>query len=153
MDLNFDLNNDGTRLVPNPEYNPKSKKNKVPTSISIKDLEDDNDQIASIAKQSASNFDSYNTKDVDAVREKGFNYNHWENFDKLFAEQQGRLSKIGNMLLQTGNELVLGTAIGISDLFDMIGQATGISDENYSNPVTEFLEEKNKNLMIIIKFM
>lgn len=144
MDLNFDLNNDGTRLVPNPEYNPKSKKNKVPATISVKDLEDDNDQIASIAKQSASNFDSYNTKDVDTAREKGFNYNHWENFNKLFAEQQGRLSKIGNMLLQTGNELVLGTAITISDLFDMIGQATGISDEDYSNPVTEFLEEKKQ---------
>ena len=61
---------------------------------------------------------------------------------KTLSDAQSTFSKFKNSLYQTiGSEIVLGTAKGISDLFDFIGQGIGASDHNYSNPVSEELEK------------
>ena len=62
--------------------------------------------------------------------------------DIQLADAQSNWAKFGNALAQTVvSEIGLGTVLGISDLFDAIGQAVGTSDHNYQNPVSRKLEE------------
>lgn len=62
--------------------------------------------------------------------------------DIALADRQSNWAKLGNAIAQTVvSEIGLGTAIAFSDVFDAIGQAVGASDHNYSNPITEKLEE------------
>lgn len=62
--------------------------------------------------------------------------------DIQLADAQSNWAKFGNALAQTVvSEIALGTVLGISDLFDAVGQAVGTSDHNYQNPVSRKLEE------------
>ena len=62
--------------------------------------------------------------------------------DTQLADAQSNWAKAGNALAQTVvSEVLLGTALGINDLFDLIGKAIGVSDKNYQNPVSRTLEE------------
>ena len=145
MDVLDFINKGGKKEVPNPLFNPRSKKNKQPRSVVIQNLEPDNDAAVNMAVADAMNQHSIDSKTADKYRERGLNWNSFENLDLQLAEQQSAFSKIGNALAQTVvSELLLGTAKGISDLFDLIGQGVGLSDKNYSNPVSEFLEEKQE---------
>lgn len=82
------------------------------------------------------------TKETEKYRNQGFAYNNWENLDKHLINSQGALTKIGNSIAQTlVSEIFLGTFKGASDLFDLIGQTIGISDKDYSNPVSATLEK------------
>ena len=145
MDVLDFINKGGKKEVPNPLFNPRSKKNKQPRSVVIQNLEPDNDAAVNMAIADAMNQSSIDSKTADKYRERGLNWNSWENLDSQLAEQQSAFSKFGNALAQTVvSELAIGTAKGISDLFDLIGQGVGLSDKNYSNPVSEFLEEKQE---------
>lgn len=67
------------------------------------------------------------------------------NLDKELADAQSNWAKAGNSLAQTiVSEIGLGTALGITDLFDMIGSKIGILDDDYKNPVSDFLEKKQE---------
>ena len=67
------------------------------------------------------------------------------NIDKELADAQSNWAKAGNALAQTiVSEIGLGTALGITDLFDMIGSKIGILDDDYKNPVSDFLEKKQE---------
>lgn len=67
------------------------------------------------------------------------------NLDKELADAQSNWAKAGNALAQTiVSEIGLGTALGITDLFDMIGSKIGIFDDDYKNPVSDFLEKKQE---------
>lgn len=67
------------------------------------------------------------------------------NLDKELADAQSNWAKAGNALAQTiVSEIGLGTALGITDLFDMIGSKIGILDDDYKNPVSDFLEKKQE---------
>lgn len=67
------------------------------------------------------------------------------NLDKELADAQSNWAKAGNALAQTiVSEIGLGTALGITDLFDMIGSKIGILDNDYKNPVSDFLEKKQE---------
>ena len=139
------IQNNGQKTVPNPDYNPKAKKNKKPKTIIAPDIEADDDAAVNMAIVDFNNQYSIDSKENEKYREYGLNYNPSENLDKDLARLQANTSKALNALSQTViSEIGLGTVKGVSDLFDMIGQATGISDKNYSNPVSQYLEEKQE---------
>ena len=142
--LNF-INNGGQKTIPNPNYNPKSKKNIQSPTITVADLDPERNSAVDMAIYDFNRQYSIGAKEADVYRKAGLNWNPWENLDKQIAEQQGALSKFGNALAQTVvSEVGLGTFIGIADLFDMIGQAVGLSDPNYQNPVSKYLTEKQE---------
>ena len=146
MDANLFLQNHGVVTVANPAYNPKSKKNKVPRTIDIVDLSADRNQLQEIVAQDLLNQDRVSTKEARKYEKYGINWNPIEaangSLDVQLAEAQSNWAKLGNALAQTVvSEIGLGTALGISDLFDAIGQAVGVSDHDYNNPVSAKLAE------------
>ena len=145
MDILDFINKEGKKEVQNPLFKPRSKKNIQPRSIVVQDLDPNNDAAVNMAVADGINQYSIDSKTADKYRARGINWNPWENLDAQFAEKQGTFAKFGNALAQTVvSELALGTAKGISDLFDLIGQGVGLSDRDYSNPVSKFLEEKQE---------
>ena len=145
MDVLDFINKEGKKEIPNPLFKPKSKKNIQPRSIVVQDLDSDNDTAVNMAVADEINQYSIDSKTADKYRTKGINWNPWENLDAHLAEEQGMFSKFGNAIAQTlVSELAIGIPKGISDLFDLIGQGVGLSDGDYSNPVSEFLEEKQE---------
>ena len=145
MDILDFINKEGKKEVPNPLFKPKSKKNIQPRSIVVQDLDPDNDAAVNMAVADGINQYSIDSKTADKYRAKGINWNPWENLDSQLAEEQGTFAKFGNALAQTVvSELALGTIKGFSDLFDLIGQGVGLADRDYSNPISQFLEEKQE---------
>ena len=145
MDVLDFINRNGQRTVANPNYNPKSKKNTEPQSIIVPDIQQFPDEAVEMARRDALNQFSIASKEADKYRRFGFNYNRRENMDSMLAERQSNWSKLTNALGQTlVSEVLLGTAKGLSDLVDFVGQKVGLSDHNYSNPVSQYLEEKQE---------
>ena len=142
--LNF-INNEGKKTIPNPNYNPKSKKNIQPPTITVTNLDPERNSAVDMAVYDFNRQYSIGAKEADIYRKEGLNWNPWENLDKQIAEQQGALSKFGNAFAQAiVSEGLIGTSIAIIDLFDMIGQAVGRSDPNYQNPASQYLIEKQE---------
>ena len=145
MDVLDFINRGGQKEVRNPLFNPKSKKNIVPRTITVDDLDADNDAAVNMAVTDYQKQFSIDSKEADKYRKQGINWNPWENLDKQLADQQSAWTKWGNALAQTVvSEIGLGTLKGISDLFDLLGQVTGANDGDYSNPVSQYLEEKQE---------
>lgn len=145
MDVLDFINRNGQRSVPNPAYNPKSKKNTQPPTLIVPDVQPFPDEAVELARRDAINQFSIDANTADKYREYGLNYNPRENLDLALAERQSNWSKLGNALGQTlVSEIVLGTAKGLSDLVDFVGQKVGLSDHDYSNPVSQYLEEKQE---------
>lgn len=145
MDVIEFINNNGKKKVPNPNYNANSKKRGEPRTIEVPDLGYDEDPRVNLAIQDFTNQTSISAKEAEKYNRAGLNWNNWENLDKQLSDSQSTWSKWKNALAQTVvSEIGLGTAIGIADLFDMIGQAVGISDPNYQNPLSAYLTEKQE---------
>lgn len=147
MDIQSIFNAGGT-VIKNPNYK-KGKKNTQPEYITVSDLNSgvkpDGSLIADIVYNAAAqgNQDILGRgKELDKYVKHGLTPNDWENLDKDLAEAQGFFTKAGNSLAQAiVSEVGLGTLKGFSDLVDLVGQATGISDGDYTNPVSQKLEE------------
>ena len=145
MDVLDFINRNGQRTVPNPNYNPRSKKNTQPPTIIVPDAQPISDDVIEMAKRDALNQFSIASGTADKYREFGLNYNPKENLDKQLADVQSNWSKAINALGQTlVSEIGIGTVKGVSDLIDFVGQKVGLSDHNYSNPVSQYLEEKQE---------
>jgi len=145
MDVLDFISRNGQRTVANPNYNPKSKKNTEPQSIIVPDIQQFPDEAVEMARRDALNQFSIASNEADKYRRFGLNYNRRENMDSMLAERQSNWSKLTNALGQTlVSEVLLGTAKGLSDFVDAIGQKVGLSDHNYSNPVSQYLEEKQE---------
>lgn len=150
MDIQAIFNAGGT-VIKNPNYR-KGKKNIEPEYITVSDLDSgvkpDGSIVADIAYDAAAKGEQSilgRNGELDKYIEYGLTPNGWENLDSQLAEQQGTFSKLSNALAQTlVSELAIGIPKGVSDLFDLIGQGVGLSDGDYSNPVSEFLEEKQE---------
>lgn len=150
MDIQSIFNAGGT-VIKNPSYK-KGKKNTQPEYITVSDLESgvapDGSLVAGIAYDAAAkgNQDILGVNgELDKYINAGLTPNDWENLDKQLADSQSAWSKWGNAIAQTiVSEIGLGTVKGISDLFDLLGQVTGINDGNYNNPVSQYLEEKQE---------
>ena len=145
MDVLDFISRNGQRTVANPNYNPKSKKNTEPQSIIVPDIQQFPDEAVEMARRDALNQFSIASNEADKYRRFGLNYNRRENMDSMLAERQSNWSKLTNALGQTlVSEVLLGTAKGLSDLVDFVGQKVGLSDHDYSNPVSQYLEEKQE---------
>ena len=150
MDIQAIFNAGGT-VIKNPNYR-KGKKNTEPEYITVSDLDSgikpDGSIVADIAYDAAARGDQSilgRNGELDKYIEHGLTPNGWENLDSQLADQQSAFSKFGNALAQAVvSELTLGTVKGFSDLADLIGQGVGLSDGDYSNPVSEILEEKQE---------
>lgn len=139
MDIN-DILNQVKNLT---DDNKSESEKKTLTSL---DFTPNNGGILGVARESA--LSSYS---VDADVAKKYNREGlvWTprdyysgSLDIQLADAQSNWAKFGNALAQTlVSEIALGTVLGISDLFDAVGQAVGTSDHNYQNPVSRKLEE------------
>lgn len=146
MDVLDFINRQGKKEIPNPKFNPKSKKNMQPRSIVVEDLTPDNDPAVSMAIQDFQSQYSIDSKEADKYRRNGMNWNPWENLDKQLAEAQGTGEKLWNSLKRTvWSEIVLGTLSGFADLYDVMTGAAFQSDNDYQNPASRYLEEAREN--------
>ena len=146
MDVGEFLKNRGIKSVKNPNYNPRSKKNKQPQFIQIQDLggEDNDPFMPAIEKD----IEQGHKVSADAVRkytDYGITYNKVsENLDAELADAQSNFSKAKNALAQTVvSEIGLGTLRGITDLFDAIMSVTfkANEDNDYTSAASEKLKE------------
>lgn len=133
-------------IVSNPNYNPKTKKGRSQSpTLHVIGVDDAGGNGA--ADAFASNVsDMWTMGDTSKYQRYGITPNRISpNLDKELADAQSNWAKAGNALAQTViSEIGLGTALGITDLFDMIGSKIGILDNDYKNPVSEFLEKKQE---------
>jgi len=146
MNVNEFLQNNGKTTVPNPEYNPKSKKNKQPPTIDVVTLDSDKNALHDVIKQSYADANIVDAKIAEKYEKYGLNWNAREaangSLDHQLSEQQGWFSKLGNALLQgVWNETAVGIVKGFGDLFDIIVGNVFKGDNDYQNDVTKALEE------------
>ena len=134
----------GGGFVPNPNYKPKSKKNKEPKVI--QDITAPTVQSAGADFIAGSADMRWKMDNPERFVEQGITPNLVsKNLNNELARAQGNFTKFGNALAQTiVSEIGLGTVKGLSDLVDAVGQRTGLSDHDYSNPVSQFLEQKQE---------
>ena len=166
------IERNGQKTVPNPYYNPRSKKNKQPKYITVDDTS--GEETDPIVRKLRSNINDTYTLPVNVLKkykDHGIEYNPrvHQNLDYEIADAQSNWTKLGNAILQTASEVGLGTvqaftdipgivrggfgqlADGIlNDIFDVKGepvqQALGV-DENdpYGNIVSNTIEDwRNK---------
>lgn len=135
--------------VPNPNYKKPSKKNPAgsPKFIQSDNYNDALDYGSRIGKALAAN--SYDLTHLNTGTEKWDDYgvhinpvNTEEELQRERANNQSALEQAGNAVVQAvGNEVILGTALGLSNLVDAainIGAEEGEND--YTNPVSTWLE-------------
>ena len=146
MDVLDFINRNGQRTVPNPNYNPKSKKNTEPSTIIVPDVQPITDDVIEMAKRDALNQFSIDSNISDKYRKYGLNYNPSEDFDLLLAKHQSGLEQARNSLIQTISEATLGTAKAFADLFDLVTLAQMRKDSDYQNPISTQLEEWQKKI-------
>ena len=139
MDTSSVFNNGGV-IIKNPEYNKRAKRNKQPEFIKSDNSANQNglaDTFFSANPTESYTFDNpekYSRYGVVPTRKVA-------NIDAELADAQSNWSKIGNSISQTlVSQIGIGTVLGVSDLCDFVGQAVGLSDHNYSNPVSKTLE-------------
>lgn len=133
-------------IVSNPNYNPKTKKGRSQSpTLHVIGVDDAGGNGAADVFASNVN-DMWTMGDTSKYQRYGITPNRISsNLDKELADVQSNWAKAGNALAQTiVSEIGLGTALGITDLFDMIGSKIGILDNDYKNPVSDFLEKKQE---------
>lgn len=150
MDTNEIFNAGGVQ-IPNPNYS-KSKKNKEPQFITVSDLNNaiptSNPLVDTFydADKAGNMVAGQDYKDAEKYLNYGINpYKGESNIDYQLADAQSNLEKGYNSLAQTVSEVVLGIGLGFSNLADMIGTAVGVSDDDYTNPVSTYLEQVKKD--------
>jgi len=145
--------NAGGVVVKNPNYT-KSKKNTQPKYITVTDFS----QLPSGSTTSTALTDvAYQGAEKNGVILGDYNdykkyINHGitpnsidQDLDIQLANSQGFWTKAFNGLAQAAvSEIGLGTLKGFSDIFDLAGQITGLSDGDYTNPVSKYLEDKQE---------
>lgn len=165
MNISEIINGDGTMMIPNPNYNPRAKKNKQPKYISVPNVQTQTDPFLRMARQDAYTQTSINAKEAEKYNKYGLNWSPNRNMDAELAEAQSNWTKLGNALAQTVvDEFIGGTIQSFADMavampqalakitdtvlekvFDVEGDkvqnALGMRDEDYSNPVSDKIEE------------
>lgn len=135
--------------VPNPNYKKPSKKNPAgsPKFIQSDNYNDALDYGSRIGKALAAN--SYDLTHLNTGTEKWDDYgvhinpvNTEEELQRERANNQSALEQAGNAVVQAvGNEVILGTALGLSNLVDAaINKGAEEGENDYTNPVSIWLE-------------
>lgn len=149
MDIREVFNSGGV-MVPNPNYNPKSKKNTEPPLVLSQDLS----KVGSIYNDlnvASDEFGHVFTGQDDAKKAEVYqkygltltkNDYYNGNLDRQLADAQSASSKLIHGVEQSiVSEIGIGTVKAFSDIADFIGQSIGMSDKDYSNPLSRTLEE------------
>lgn len=167
MDLNKVLDTGGV-YVPNPNYNPKKKKNKEPQFILSTDVGSNlSSHVENTAYGAGNMYDTYNYNDIKQYLNKGMTpsrvHTPYELYNELVASQTNG-EKIKNSLYQTFvSELGLGTLKAFTDLpgaaatigSEAINGITNAvfgrdlintSDNDFSNPLSAKLEEIQEHI-------
>lgn len=144
MDIDAILDNGGYD-VRNPNYNPKTKKGRAEQPyLKSSNIGDVHPFIQKGYDINAREAFMFNVDDIDKYVSAGINPNKWEteeDWTKQLAERQSAMKKFGNAIAQAAiSEVGLGTARGVSDFFDALGGALFNGDNDYSNPVSQYLE-------------
>lgn len=142
-------------VIPNPEYNPKTKKGRsqpthiVDTSVPnigedfMSNTIDDTNRLTFTGRELG-----YTNEDIERDANLGISLSPYNTEDELNAARskaQGNFAKFGNFLMQAGvGEVILGTLEGFGNIADgMINTVTG---DNYGvNPYTQFMTEAKEN--------
>lgn len=132
----------------NPDYNPKTKKGALqpPTITDYNPGTSISDEGRSVLGRTLAK-GIYNLNQYDVDKYTPYNvyvnpYDTEEELNKERAENQGVLEQTGRFVGQAvGSEVVLGTLRGFSDLVDAAGQLIGVTDDDYTNPVSSQLAE------------
>ncbi len=143
-------------IVPNPQYNPKTKKGRsVPPTLidtSSPNLGEDfmSNTMNAVRQLSFTGRElGFTNEDIQRDAELGISlspYNTEDELNAARAKAQGNLTKFGNFLMQAGvGEVVLGSLEGFGNIADgIINTFTG---DNYGvNPYTQFMTEARENL-------
>ena len=146
MDLRDFNRTNGYITIPNPNYNSRSKKNKQPKYLEVKNLGrwNENSIAGSLAKGINDRF-AIDSDVTDLYSKYGVTYNKVHNLDLQLFEAQPMLDKAWNSFLQAAwNETAVGVTKGFFDLADfmyngLINQQIGGGD--YTNPVSRALEQ------------
>lgn len=144
MDIDAILN--GGYDVRNPNYDPKTKKGRAEQpylkSSNISDVHPFTQEGYDVNAHDAFMF---NVDDVEKYTNAGITPNNWEtpeDWDRQLAEGQSNWSKAANALAQTVvSEVGLGTVKGFSDLADAIVGGIFEPNNDYSNPVSQTLQD------------
>lgn len=129
--------------IPNPNYNPKSKKNKEKPYIFTNNVgRYTNPQAEAVASSAGDNWimdESYTRK----YQRYGITPNKVSpNLDKELADAQSNWTKGFNAISQAVvSETLLGTLKAFPDLFDAITNGFLQSDGDYQNPISNKLQE------------
>ena len=145
MDIDAILDNGGYN-VRNPNYNPKTKKGRAEQPyLKSSNIGDVHPFITEGYDINAHEAFMFNVADYDKYINAGINLNTWEGteeWDRQLAESQSNWSKAANALAQTVvSEVGLGTVKGFSDLADAIIGGIFEPNNDYSNPVSQTLQE------------
>ena len=133
----------------NPEYNPKTKegRDKSPLLQNFNPGNSISDKLRSnISSNLAKDIYSLNNKQLEKDVDRNNVYlNPYDTDEELNLERaknQSAFEQMGNSLVQMGlNEVILGTALGFSNLFDMgANLLTKKGEDNYTNPFSLQLE-------------
>ena len=149
MDINEFLNNGVT--VKNPNYKKPTKRDPSgsPRFIQSDNFDDAVDRDTNIGNFLAEN--SYDLTSLGNDENKYADYgvnlnpvNTQEELNQQRAKNQSAWEQTGHLLTQAvGNEIVLGTALGLSNLVDMavnVGKESG--EDDYTNPFSKAIEDK-----------
>lgn len=135
------LNNNGMVEIPNPQYNPKSKKNNQPATLRVPDDGTRNPVINTMRDYYDKDYHSSDILDIKPYVQKGLTW--WKDPTDLtiqMANLQSASSKWWNSIKQSVvSEVGLGTAIGFANLYDIISLEVFKSNNDYQNPVSAFL--------------
>lgn len=141
MNIDEVYKNGGGVYIPNPNYNKKTAKLGVQPQILTKDVTKAENPLLTNMYDAAKT--SWVMDNKESYQRYGITPNKISNMDKERWERQSNWAKLGNAVLQSAvSEVGLGTIIGVSDLFDFVGQAvTGnLGNQDYNNPVSQYLE-------------
>lgn len=135
-----------TKMVPNPNYNPRAKKNKQPKFVEVPDYSGAPNVAVRSLKEGFKDSWQRPTADIEKYGRYGITYDPNEDrLDYALADAQSNLEKTWNALKQTAyGEVFLGTISGFADLTDFIlgGAVRSIKGENdYTNPVSKYLDD------------
>ena len=148
-DIDFIKN--GGREVRNPAYNPKTKKGRLqpPTLISDEPIESNASKINSLANTIRTGFSQFGDETKYSRQGVTLNpVNTQEELNRERAENQSAFEQAGNAVVQAvGNEILIGTALGVSNLVDAIANiATKKGENDYTNPFSQYLENVQNDI-------
>lgn len=143
------IKNNGLKEVPNPLYNPKSKKNKQPKTIIVRDInKDEYSPSLDLSIKSLDEQQSIEDYKVEKYNKHGITWSPKNrlNIDAELEDAQSNWTKAGNSLAQTlVSEFGLGTAKAFSDIggaiYETFAEIFSNQERDYQNPISNEIQE------------